>query len=47
MDIEKLVELVKPHVTMAELSSLLEAIDIACQEVYDERLRWLLKRNYA
>jgi hypothetical protein len=28
---------------MWELSALLKAIDIACQEVYDERLQWLLR----
>jgi hypothetical protein len=43
MDLDKLVELVKPHITVAELPSLLKAIDIACQEVYDERLRWLVR----
>jgi hypothetical protein len=33
----------KPHITLAELPALLKAIDIACQEVYDERLQWLLR----
>jgi hypothetical protein len=46
MNIDKIVELVKPHITVAGLPSLLRAIDIACQEVYEDGLRRLGRRMF-